>query len=122
MFPPGRLRLWTTPSPPGREAAMTMGIVEVACLSAGSAGPGATIKSTWSATNSAARPEKALRLWFGHLRWRAKIDGVHGGGAPNVLNLLDAAGATTGELFPTGNPIDNIDGIEVSCVDVPSPL
>jgi hypothetical protein len=31
-------------------------------------------------------------------------------------------GAKTGELFPTGNPIDNIDGIELSCVDLPSPL
>jgi PrpF protein len=49
-----------------------------------------------------------------------KLAGVHG--APNVLNFLDAAGAKTGELFPTGNPIDSIDRIEVSCVDLPSPL
>jgi hypothetical protein len=50
------------------------------------------------------------------------IDGVPGRGAPVVLNFLDAAGAKTGELLPTGQPIDVIDGIEISCVDFASPL
>jgi hypothetical protein len=35
---------------------MTTGIVEVACLTAGSDGATATITSTWSRTSSAARP------------------------------------------------------------------
>ncbi len=52
----------------------------------------------------------------------ARIDGVPGHGAPIVLNFLDAAGAKTGKLLPTGQPIDLIDGIEVSCVDLSSPL
>ncbi|MFO1323722.1 MAG: 4-oxalomesaconate tautomerase [Burkholderiales bacterium] len=52
----------------------------------------------------------------------AKIDGVPGTGAPIVLNFLDAAGAKTGRLLPTGRPIDVVDGIEVSCVDLASPL
>ena len=52
----------------------------------------------------------------------AKVDGVPGSGAPIVLNFLNAAGAKTGKLLPTGNPIDIIDGIEVSCVDLSSPL
>ena len=52
----------------------------------------------------------------------AKIDGVPGTGAPIVLNFLDAAGAKTGKLLPTGQTIDVIDGIEVSCVDLSSPL
>jgi len=52
----------------------------------------------------------------------AKIDGVPGTGAPIVLNFLDAAGAKTGKLLPTGHPLDVIDGIEVTCVDLSSPL
>jgi 2-methylaconitate cis-trans-isomerase PrpF len=52
----------------------------------------------------------------------ARIDGVPGTGAPIVLNFLDAAGAKTGRLLPTGRPVDVIDGIEVSCVDLSSPL
>ena len=52
----------------------------------------------------------------------ARVDGVPGTGAPIVLNFLDAAGAKTGKLLPTGNPVDVIDGIEVSCVDLASPL
>jgi len=52
----------------------------------------------------------------------ARIDGVPGSGAPIVLNFLDAAGANTGKLLPTGNVVDVVDGIEVSCVDLSSPL
>jgi 4-oxalomesaconate tautomerase len=52
----------------------------------------------------------------------AAIDGVPGCGAPVVLNFLDAAGAKTGKLLPTGHAIDVVDGIEVSCVDFASPL
>ena len=52
----------------------------------------------------------------------ARVDGVPGTGAPIVLNFLDAAGAKTGKLLPTGHAIDVIDGIEVSCVDLASPL
>ena len=52
----------------------------------------------------------------------AKLDGVPGSGAPIVLNFLDAAGAKTGRLLPTGNAVDIVDGVEVSCVDLSSPL
>ena len=52
----------------------------------------------------------------------ARVDGVPGTGAPIVLNFLDAAGAKTGKLLPTGSPSDLVDGIEVSCVDLSSPL
>ena len=51
-----------------------------------------------------------------------RIDGVPGTGAPIVLNFLDAAGARTGHLLPTGNVVDRFDGIEVSCVDLSTPL
>lgn len=52
----------------------------------------------------------------------ARIDGVPGTGAPIVLNFLDAAGALTGRLLPTGNVVDVIDGIEVTCVDFSMPV
>lgn len=53
---------------------------------------------------------------------KARIDGVPGSGAPIELNFRDATGAKTGRIFPTGGPIDVIDGIEVSLVDFATPL
>jgi 2-methylaconitate cis-trans-isomerase PrpF/tripartite-type tricarboxylate transporter receptor subunit TctC len=47
----------------------------------------------------------------------ARIDGVAGTAAPILLNFLDAWGAITGHVFPTGRRIDTIDGIEVTCID-----
>lgn len=52
----------------------------------------------------------------------ARIDGVPGTGSPIVLNFLDAAGAKTGRLLPTGRVVDVIEGISVSCVDLSTPL
>jgi len=52
----------------------------------------------------------------------ATIDGVPGTGAPILLNFLDAAGAKTGKLFPTGERVNVVDGIAVSCIDFSSPL
>jgi 4-oxalomesaconate tautomerase len=45
------------------------------------------------------------------------IAGVSGSAAPVALTFTDFAGGTTGALFPTGNRIDHVDGVEVSCVD-----
>lgn len=50
------------------------------------------------------------------------IDGVPGTAAPVRLNFKSAIGSITGKLLPTGNAIDVIDGIEVSCVDVAMPM
>lgn len=50
------------------------------------------------------------------------IDGVAGTAAPIRLNFLDAWGAVTGSLFPTGRRIDRIDGLEVTCIDAAMPL
>ncbi len=52
----------------------------------------------------------------------ARIDGVAGTAAPILLNFLDAWGAVTGKVFPTGNRIDVIDGTEVTCIDAAMPL
>jgi tripartite-type tricarboxylate transporter receptor subunit TctC len=51
-----------------------------------------------------------------------RIDGVAGTGAPIRLSFLDAWGATTGAVFPTGRRIDVIDGVEVTCIDAAMPL
>lgn len=52
----------------------------------------------------------------------AAIDGVRGTAAPIGLNFTSAIGAVTGKLLPTGKPLDVIDGIDVSCVDVAMPM
>jgi len=52
----------------------------------------------------------------------AAIDGVPGTAAPIHLAFLDAAGANTGRLLPTGAPVDRIGGIEVSCIDAAIPV
>lgn len=50
------------------------------------------------------------------------IDGVAGSAAPITLNFLDAWGAVTGSLFPTGRRIDRIEGVDVTCIDAAMPL
>jgi 4-oxalomesaconate tautomerase len=52
----------------------------------------------------------------------AKIDGVPGTAAPIVCNYLDVAGSVCGALLPTGNRIDVVDGIEVTCIDNGMPV
>ncbi len=51
-----------------------------------------------------------------------RIDGVAGTAAPIRLNFLDAWGAVTGSLFPTGRRIDRIGGLDVTCIDAAMPL
>ncbi|WP_405053880.1 4-oxalomesaconate tautomerase [Variovorax soli] len=52
----------------------------------------------------------------------ARIDGVAGTAAPILLNFLDAWGSVTGKVFPTGERIDTIDGVQVTCIDAAMPL
>lgn len=52
----------------------------------------------------------------------ARIDGVPGPAAPVVLNFMNVVGSKTGALFPTGRPMDVIDGVEVTCIDVAMPM
>ena len=52
----------------------------------------------------------------------AKVDGVLGTAAPIICNYLDTEGATCGALLPTGNTIDEIDGIEMTCIDNGMPV
>jgi len=52
----------------------------------------------------------------------ARIDGVAGTAAPILLNFLDAWGAVTGQLFPTGQRTEDIQGVAVTCIDAAMPL
>ena len=52
----------------------------------------------------------------------ARIDGVPGTAAPVKLSFLDAKGAFTGKLLPTGNASDRVEGTDVSCVDMAMPM
>jgi 2-methylaconitate cis-trans-isomerase PrpF len=52
----------------------------------------------------------------------ASIHGVPGTSAPVYLEFSNIVGGKTGKLFPTGNPIDVIDGVEVTCIDVAMPM
>ncbi len=52
----------------------------------------------------------------------ATIDGVPGTAAPILLNFRSAVGSVTGKLLPTGNVVDMIDGVAVSCIDVAMPM
>ncbi|MBN4053868.1 4-oxalomesaconate tautomerase [Haliea sp. AH-315-K21] len=52
----------------------------------------------------------------------ARIDGVPGTAAPILLEFLNIAGSSCGQLLPTGNAIDQIDGIDVTCIDNGMPV
>jgi 4-oxalomesaconate tautomerase len=52
----------------------------------------------------------------------ARIDGVPGSAAPITLEFVGIAGSSCGALLPTGNVVDRIDGIDVSCIDNGMPV
>ena len=52
----------------------------------------------------------------------AAIDGVPGTAAPIRLSFLDAAGAKTGRLLPTGSARDRIGGLDATCIDMAMPM
>lgn len=74
--------------------------------------------------NTSALIEAVVQTPAGRVRYDgdARIDGVPGTAAPIVLNFMEVVGSKTGALFPTGNRIDQIDGVDVSCVDVAMPM
>lgn len=51
-----------------------------------------------------------------------EIPGVMGQWPGLQLALLDPAGAKTGRLLSTGNAVDTVDGVAVSCVDLAVPM
>ena len=52
----------------------------------------------------------------------ASIDGVPGSSSAIPVTFKDTAGSTCGSLLPTGNEVDIIDGVEVTCIDNGMPV
>lgn len=52
----------------------------------------------------------------------ARIDGVPGTAAPVMIDFKDIAGSSCGALLPTGNAVDEIDGLSVTCIDNGMPV
>jgi 4-oxalomesaconate tautomerase len=50
------------------------------------------------------------------------IDGVPGTAAAIVIDFLDIAGSSCGALLPTGQVVDVVDGVEVTCIDNGMPV
>ncbi len=74
--------------------------------------------------NTGAKIEATVQTPGGRVCYegQARIDGVAGTAAPILLNFLDAWGAVTGHLFPTGQRTESIDGVAVTCIDAAMPL
>jgi 4-oxalomesaconate tautomerase len=52
----------------------------------------------------------------------ARIDGVPGTAAAIAIDFVDVAGSSCGALLPTGSAKDEVDGIEVTCIDNGMPV
>jgi 4-oxalomesaconate tautomerase len=52
----------------------------------------------------------------------ARIDGVPGTAAPIPIDFLDVAGSSCGALLPTGQAVDLVNGVEVTCIDNGMPV
>lgn len=76
------------------------------------------------AVNTGALVEAEVHTPAGAVRYAGDmaIDGVPGAAAPVALNFLDVVGSRTGAMFPTGQRVEEIGGVEVSCVDVAMPM
>lgn len=60
----------------------------------------------------------------GHVAYggNARIDGVPGSAAPISVGFTDIAGSVCKSLLPTGNIVDQIDGIDVTLIDNGMPV
>ncbi len=52
----------------------------------------------------------------------AVIDGVPGRSAPMMLDFLEVSGSSCGALLPTGAAVDQVQGVELTCVDNGMPV
>ena len=96
-------------------AAIEMGLVPVT-------GDKTTVRI--HAVNTGARIEAVVQTPNGAVEYEgeAEVAGVPGTHAPIQLDFLDTVGSVTGALCATGNLIDEIDGIPVTCMDVAMPI
>lgn len=74
--------------------------------------------------NTSSKIEVILHTPHGEITYEgeAGIDGVPGTAAPVEQNFAGTVGSKTGKLLPTGKLIEEIDGIEVTCIDVAVPM
>lgn len=96
-------------------AALEMGLVETT---------GETTRVKIRSTNTGALVEAIVETPNGQVNYEgeASINGVPGTAAPVILNFMNVIGSKTGALFPTGKSIDNIEGFDVTCIDVAMPM
>lgn len=116
----GEGRVDTTPNCGNMLAAVGPFAIETGLLAA--SGDATTVRVHM--LNSGNRCELLIQTPAGRVEYdgTARIDGVPGTSAPIVCNYLDVAGSVCGSLLPTGNVIDEIDGVEVTCVDNGMPV
>jgi 2-methylaconitate cis-trans-isomerase PrpF len=76
------------------------------------------------AVNTGALIEAVVQTPGGRVNYEGDvaIAGVPGTAAPILLNFADAVGGATGRLMPTGNALDRIEGVDVTCLDVCMPV
>lgn len=76
------------------------------------------------AVNTEARVRAVVQTPGSHVSYegKAQIDGVPGTSAPVALQFMETVGGVTGAFLPTGNLVDLIDGIAVTCMDVAMPM
>ncbi|WP_439144209.1 4-oxalomesaconate tautomerase [Planktotalea sp.] len=76
------------------------------------------------AVNTGAKVAAVVQTPIGEVSYEgdAEIDGVPGTSAPIALQFMETVGGVTGAFLPTGNLVDVIDGIEVTCMDVAMPI
>jgi len=88
-----------------------------------SAADGETTVSVYN-VNTRSRIEAVIQTPGGIVEYEGDvaIDGVPGTAAPIHLKFLDVAGSKTNRLLPTGRPMDKINGIEATCMDVAMPM
>ena len=74
--------------------------------------------------NIDAKIEAVIQTPGGQVRYDGDtaISGVPGTAAPIRLNFMEVAGSTCGSLLPTGNPVDVIEGVPVTCMDAAMPV
>lgn len=74
--------------------------------------------------NSGSVCEVIVQTPGGHVEYAgdAKVDGVPGTAAPVICNYIDTAGSACGALLPTGNLVDVVDDIKVTCIDNGMPV
>ncbi|MGH1414947.1 MAG: 4-oxalomesaconate tautomerase [Pelagimonas sp.] len=77
-----------------------------------------------NAVNTGARAVARVKTPGGMLTYEGdtEIAGAPGTSAPVQLSFMGVAGSSTGAFLPTGNLIDTIDGIPVTCMDVAMPV